>query len=809
VLRGGAYKPRTSPYSFQGTRERGLEIAGARQTRDRARVVTEVLDPRDVGAVAKSPTCCRSARATWRTRRCSRKSAAAQAGAAQARFRGHAARVLPRGRVRARRRQPQVVLCERGIRGFDPSTRNVLDVGAVAALKRQTHLPVIVDPSHAAGPRRPRARARARGHRRRRRRRDVDVHTAPAEAHCDGHQAISLEEFARIVSRRARPRRPRRAAGCLAHGDPSLKRKPFLAGNWKMNLDRKASVELARGLRDALAGLKTIATSRSSRRLCTWTRSCGRSRARPIKVGAQNLCDEKNGAFTGEISAEMLVDVGAKLVLVGHSERRHLYGESDELCNRKVQRALSVGLDVVLCVGEKLDERDGGARSRSSAASSTRASPACPRSSMGKLTIAYEPVWAIGTGRNATPEQAGAAHTYLRGVLCGPVRRRHRRRGAHPVRRQRQAGQHLDPDERARCRRRARRRRFPQGRFVPRNRPLQVHCFDRVPSPRRSRMPILTVLCYILFVLAAIVLIVVVLLQEGRGGGFGEALGVHGRETFGAGLQGHQHVHGLDGGGVPRDRARDPLHERQERGRGGARERPERARPGDAERRRRRCAGARRLRRRPTRSDRDEPGASPRPVPAHERDAGGPLPALVGPPQRTVTSSARCCSRTRASRAARARRRGAHRGHADIVVGPAMGAVVWAHEVARALGLRSYFTERVNEKFALRRGFSLEARPAGAGRRGRADHRRQLPRGVRGRAQLRCDSRRRRVDRQPLRPANPFEQDGVPFTCLAEVDAQSWMPRNARCARPAPTVPRSSPAAVPALSSRARPKCAR
>ena len=195
-----------------------------------------------------------------------------------------------------------------------------------------------------------------------------------------------------------------------------MKRKPFLAGNWKMSLDRKASVELARGLRDALAGLndRDVAVFPPFVYLDEVVQALAGS---PIKVGAQNLCDEKNGAFTGEISAEMLVDVGAKLVLVGHSERRHLYGESDELCNRKVQRALSVGLDVVLCVGEKLDERDGGRTDAVIGRQLEAGLAGVAAGSMGKLTVAYEPVWAIGTGRNATPEQAGAAHTHLRGVL--------------------------------------------------------------------------------------------------------------------------------------------------------------------------------------------------------------------------------------------------------------------------------------------------------------------------------------------------------------------------------------------------------
>jgi triosephosphate isomerase len=199
-----------------------------------------------------------------------------------------------------------------------------------------------------------------------------------------------------------------------------LKRKPFLAGNWKMNLDRKQAVELARALRDALSpevlAERDVAVFPPFVYLDEVVRALSGS---GIKVGAQNLCDEKNGAFTGEVSAEMLVDVGATSVLVGHSERRHLYGEGDELCNRKVARALGAGLHVVLCVGEKLDERDSNRTDAVIGRQLTAGLKGVDAAALARVTIAYEPVWAIGTGRNATPEQAGAAHTHLRGVLAG------------------------------------------------------------------------------------------------------------------------------------------------------------------------------------------------------------------------------------------------------------------------------------------------------------------------------------------------------------------------------------------------------
>jgi triosephosphate isomerase len=197
-----------------------------------------------------------------------------------------------------------------------------------------------------------------------------------------------------------------------------LIRKPYLAGNWKMNLDRKSAVELARALRDALGSAtdRDVAVFPPFVYLDEIVRALAGSN---VRVGAQNLCDEKNGAFTGEVSAEMLVDVGATVVLVGHSERRHLYGESDELCNRKVHRALAAGLDVILCIGEKLEERDGNRTEQVIGRQTTAGLAGVRAEQMAKLTLAYEPVWAIGTGRNATPAQAGAAHSYLRGVLSG------------------------------------------------------------------------------------------------------------------------------------------------------------------------------------------------------------------------------------------------------------------------------------------------------------------------------------------------------------------------------------------------------
>jgi triosephosphate isomerase len=195
-------------------------------------------------------------------------------------------------------------------------------------------------------------------------------------------------------------------------------RKPFIAGNWKMNLERKSALGLAAAIRDRVASREDVdvAVFPPFVYLDEVARALAGS---PVRVGAQNCCDEASGAFTGEVSASMILDVGGDIVILGHSERRHIYGESDELVHRKVVAALEAGLDVILCVGETLDERRD-QRTEKVVGAQLRAGLAeIDARSMARITIAYEPVWAIGTGLNATPAQAGEVHAYLRGVLAG------------------------------------------------------------------------------------------------------------------------------------------------------------------------------------------------------------------------------------------------------------------------------------------------------------------------------------------------------------------------------------------------------
>ncbi|MBM3977805.1 MAG: triose-phosphate isomerase [Planctomycetes bacterium] len=195
-------------------------------------------------------------------------------------------------------------------------------------------------------------------------------------------------------------------------------RRPLMAGNWKMNLDRRGAVELAQAVRRHAehASKVDVALFPPFVYLDEVAKVLAGS---PVALGAQNMCDEPSGAFTGEISAAMLRDVGCRLVLLGHSERRHVYGEGDALVARKLRAALAAGLDPVLCVGETLTERDANRTEEVVRRQTLAGLEGLEPRDMSRVTIAYEPVWAIGTGRNATARQAGEVHTFLRGVLAG------------------------------------------------------------------------------------------------------------------------------------------------------------------------------------------------------------------------------------------------------------------------------------------------------------------------------------------------------------------------------------------------------
>ena len=193
-------------------------------------------------------------------------------------------------------------------------------------------------------------------------------------------------------------------------------RRSLIAGNWKMTQDRASAVALAKGVaqRAAEAQGVELAVCPPFVYLAPVAQAIAGS---PVALGAQNMYHEPNGAFTGEISAAMLCDVGCRYVILGHSERRHILGETDEGINRKVLSALGAGLTPIVCVGELLQEREAGQTLDVIRRQFDRSLAGLSAEQLLRIVIAYEPVWAIGTGRNATPEQAEQVHLDLRNIM--------------------------------------------------------------------------------------------------------------------------------------------------------------------------------------------------------------------------------------------------------------------------------------------------------------------------------------------------------------------------------------------------------
>jgi triosephosphate isomerase (TIM) len=195
-------------------------------------------------------------------------------------------------------------------------------------------------------------------------------------------------------------------------------RKPFLAGNWKMNTDSHSSVELAKGvavrLEQAAAEKATVTVCPPFVYLSAVAKALSSSN---ISVGAQDVYFENNGAFTGEISCAMLKDVGCTYAIIGHSERRHVLGETDELINKKVAAAIHGGLLPILCVGELLAERESNTTESVIKRQMEKGLAGIDAEKMAAITIAYEPVWAIGTGKTASKEQAQEVHAFIRQLL--------------------------------------------------------------------------------------------------------------------------------------------------------------------------------------------------------------------------------------------------------------------------------------------------------------------------------------------------------------------------------------------------------
>jgi triosephosphate isomerase len=196
-------------------------------------------------------------------------------------------------------------------------------------------------------------------------------------------------------------------------------RKPYIAGNWKMNMTIAESAALAGALK------KGVAESGADRadiavipQFLAIPAVASELAGSPIRVGAQDVYFEKSGAFTGEISPSMVADAGCTFALVGHSERRHVLGETDEIVRKKLDALLEAGLEVVLCVGEKIEEREAGKTEERLSIQVRAGLTGVEAGAVRRVTIAYEPVWAIGTGKTASTEQAQEAHRYIRSLLA-------------------------------------------------------------------------------------------------------------------------------------------------------------------------------------------------------------------------------------------------------------------------------------------------------------------------------------------------------------------------------------------------------
>lgn len=189
-------------------------------------------------------------------------------------------------------------------------------------------------------------------------------------------------------------------------------RTPFIAGNWKMHLDRAGAIALASGIAKAeLPAGVDVAVCPPSPYLSDVVQATAGSK---VGVGGQNCHFEAQGAFTGEVAPAMLVDVGCRYVILGHSERRQLFGETDAGVLAKAKAALGVGLIPIICVGETLEEREAGRTFEVVRGQCDGSIGGLTEAEAAKIVIAYEPVWAIGTGKVATPAQAEEVHSDLR-----------------------------------------------------------------------------------------------------------------------------------------------------------------------------------------------------------------------------------------------------------------------------------------------------------------------------------------------------------------------------------------------------------
>jgi len=194
-------------------------------------------------------------------------------------------------------------------------------------------------------------------------------------------------------------------------------RKPFICGNWKMNADRAGAVALAKATAQTAGQVGGVEVGVCPP-ACYLETVLAAAKGTPLVVGGQNMHTEAGGAFTGEVAGPMLKDLGCAYVILGHSERRHIFGETDEFISKKVQAAFKFGLKPILCVGEKIEQRQARETEAVVRRHVTTGLAGISNQQARQVVIAYEPVWAIGTGLTATPQQAQEVHAFIRQLLA-------------------------------------------------------------------------------------------------------------------------------------------------------------------------------------------------------------------------------------------------------------------------------------------------------------------------------------------------------------------------------------------------------
>lgn len=194
-------------------------------------------------------------------------------------------------------------------------------------------------------------------------------------------------------------------------------RKMVIAGNWKMHNDLNETVNLISGIKNLLEESELKCDVIIAPPFTSLETASTLVKDSPIKLSAQNMHFEDKGAFTGEISNSMLKSVGCEYVILGHSERRSIFGESNEIINKKIVKALSVGLKPIFCVGETLEERENNVTEKVIEEQIRKGLENVSETDLSNVIVAYEPVWAIGTGKVASPEQAQDVHKFIRDLI--------------------------------------------------------------------------------------------------------------------------------------------------------------------------------------------------------------------------------------------------------------------------------------------------------------------------------------------------------------------------------------------------------